>query len=88
MMVTAVRLILYVLSQLLKRISAGSAVARYAGQNVHKRLLQEEAYKKKDYAAALKNAFIGTDADMRSSAHTKPFGDLLSISDPSDPSPP
>ncbi|TFK91114.1 PP2C-domain-containing protein [Polyporus arcularius HHB13444] len=44
----------------------GSAVARYAGQNVHKRLLQEEAYKKKDYAAALKNAFIGTDADMRS----------------------
>ncbi|KAI0720483.1 PP2C-domain-containing protein [Cerioporus squamosus] len=44
----------------------GSAVARYAGQNVHKRLLQDESYKKKEYAAALKNAFIGTDADMRS----------------------
>ncbi|KAI0754952.1 PP2C-domain-containing protein [Daedaleopsis nitida] len=43
----------------------GSAVARYAGQHVHKRLVQDEAYRKKEYALALKNAFIGIDADMR-----------------------
>ena len=47
----------------------GSAVAKYAGQFVHKRLVQDDAYKKKDYNLALKNAFLGTDADMRSSAY-------------------
>ncbi|KAH9922773.1 PP2C-domain-containing protein [Epithele typhae] len=45
----------------------GYAVAKYAGQFVHKRLIQDEAYHKKDYALALKNAFLGTDADMKSS---------------------
>ena len=35
---------------------------------MHKRLVQDEAYQKKDYTLALKNAFLGTDADMRASA--------------------
>ncbi|KAK7690087.1 hypothetical protein QCA50_006733 [Cerrena zonata] len=43
----------------------GSNVAHYAGDHVHKRLIAEEAYKQKDYLAALKNAFLNTDADMK-----------------------
>ena len=62
-------------------------MARYAGQHVHKRLLQDEAYKKKEYALALKNAFIGTDADMRSSAHDAVHREMLPISDLSAPFP-
>ncbi|KAM5535047.1 hypothetical protein V8D89_011275 [Ganoderma adspersum] len=45
----------------------GSAVAKYAGINLHKRLVQGAAYKDKDYALSLKEAFLGTDTDMRSS---------------------
>ena len=55
-------------------------MARYAGQNVHKRLVQDEAYHKKEYALALKNAFIGTDAEMRSSAFTTLPGVMMPIS--------
>ncbi|KAI0354945.1 PP2C-domain-containing protein [Trametes cingulata] len=44
----------------------GSAVARYAGQHLHQRLVTDEAYKRKDYPRALKNAFLGTDEDIRS----------------------
>lgn len=39
-------------------------MAKYAGQNVHKRLLKEEAYEQKDYQEALKRAFLGTDEDL------------------------
>ena len=56
-------------------------MANYAGQHVHKRLVQDEAYKKKEYPLALKNAFIGIDADMKSSAHTGPYFEALPISD-------
>ncbi|KAJ2919197.1 hypothetical protein MD484_g1232, partial [Candolleomyces efflorescens] len=42
----------------------GSSVARFAGQNVHKRLVTEEAYKAGDYEQALKRAFLGTDEDL------------------------
>ncbi|KAF5311694.1 hypothetical protein D9611_009416 [Ephemerocybe angulata] len=42
----------------------GSNVARFAGQNVHKRLVTEEAYKAHDYEKALKRAFLGTDEDL------------------------
>jgi len=42
----------------------GGSVARYAGENVHKRLLTEEAYQQKNYEAALKRAFLGTDEDL------------------------
>lgn len=42
----------------------GSAVAKYAGQNVHKRLVTEDTYKQKDYGQALKHAFLGIDEDL------------------------
>ncbi|KAF9533253.1 phosphatase 2C-like domain-containing protein [Crepidotus variabilis] len=50
----------------------GSTVARYAGQNVHKRLLSEETYKEGNWEAALKKAFLGTDEDLLANpAHTR-----------------
>lgn len=63
--------------------SLGAAVAKYAGANVHGRLVHDEAYKHKDYKLALKNAFLGTDADMRASESTSlslgrlPMSDLV-----------
>ena len=45
-------------------------MARYAGEHVHKRLLGEPNYKKKDYPAALKDAFLNTDADMKAGTCT------------------
>ncbi|KAF4577146.1 Protein phosphatase 2C 2 [Pleurotus pulmonarius] len=50
----------------------GSTVARFAGQNVHKRLLSEETYQQRQYETALKKAFLGTDEDILANpAHTK-----------------
>ncbi|EJD50696.1 PP2C-domain-containing protein [Auricularia subglabra TFB-10046 SS5] len=43
----------------------GSSVARYSGRNVHQRLINEESYHEKRYEKALKQAFLGTDEDMR-----------------------
>jgi len=42
----------------------GSGVAKFAGLNVHKRLVTEETYKNDDYEVALKKAFLGTDEDL------------------------
>jgi protein phosphatase 2C family protein 2/3 len=42
----------------------GGSVAKFAGQNVHKRLVNEESYHEKDYEAAMKRAFLGTDEDI------------------------
>ncbi|KAI6099568.1 PP2C-domain-containing protein [Pisolithus croceorrhizus] len=42
----------------------GGTVARFAGQNLHKRLLSEEAYRKTRYEEALKRAFLGTDEEL------------------------
>lgn len=42
-------------------------MAKFAGQNVHKRLVTEESYQSKAYDAALKRAFLGTDEDIRAS---------------------
>lgn len=42
----------------------GGTVAKFASQNVHARLVKEEAYKKKDYEEALRRAFLGTDEDL------------------------
>lgn len=42
----------------------GDLVAKFAGQNVHKRLVNEEAYREKNYEPALKRAFLGTDEDI------------------------
>ncbi|KAF8827673.1 hypothetical protein HHX47_DHR4000358 [Lentinula edodes] len=50
----------------------GGTVAKFAGQNVHKRLVTEESYQSKAYDAALKRAFLGTDEDIRASpAHAR-----------------
>lgn len=50
----------------------GSTVARFAGSNVHKRLVTEESYKAGDYAQALKRAFLGTDEDLLANpGHTR-----------------
>lgn len=42
----------------------GSTVAKFAGKNVHKRLLAEDAYREKRYDEAMKRAFLGTDEDL------------------------
>lgn len=42
-------------------------MAKFAGLNVHKRLVTEEAYKNDDYEVALKKAFLGTDEDLLAS---------------------
>ncbi|KAG8994058.1 Protein phosphatase 2C 2 [Tulasnella sp. JGI-2019a] len=47
----------------------GVSAAKFAGTNVHKRLISEEAYAKKDYKAALKRAFLGTDEDLRADSN-------------------
>lgn len=44
----------------------GASVAKYAGEHVHKRLIQEDAYREQQYHEALKRAFLNTDADMKS----------------------
>ncbi|KAG6333839.1 hypothetical protein ID866_5251 [Astraeus odoratus] len=50
----------------------GGTVAKFAGQNVHKRLLAEEAYREKRFDEALKKAFLGTDEDLLADpAHTR-----------------
>lgn len=50
----------------------GGTVAKFAGQNVHKRLVREEAYKQHEYEAAMKRAFLGTDEDLLANpAHTR-----------------
>jgi len=43
----------------------GDSVAKFAGQNVHKRLVKEEAYHKRQYEAALRRTFLGTDEDVQ-----------------------
>jgi protein phosphatase 2C family protein 2/3 len=47
----------------------GKLIAKFAGQHVHKRLVTEEVYRAKDYEAALKRAFLGTDEDLMAGAH-------------------
>ena len=38
-------------------------MSKFAGTNVHKRLVSEGAYREKRYEEALKSAFLGTDED-------------------------
>ncbi len=47
----------------------GGTIARFAGENVHKRLLREDDYQEKQWSSALKKAFLGTDEDIRSGTH-------------------
>lgn len=43
----------------------GSAVAKYSGENVYKRLRSDESYTFGNYPKALKRSFMGTDEDLR-----------------------
>lgn len=43
----------------------GSAAAKYAGRSTHLRVVNDEEFEKKNYPAALKNGFLGTDVDLR-----------------------
>jgi len=52
----------------LSESSKGGSVARFAGQNVHRRLVQEESYRQEDYEEAMRRAFLGTDEDMLAGA--------------------
>jgi protein phosphatase 2C family protein 2/3 len=62
-------------------LAVGSAVAKFSGQTLHDRLAASEEYKKGDYAAALKRAFLGTDEDLRASEFdpVRPFCNLPSV---------
>lgn len=54
-----------VYSQFLNHVTClGKSMAVFAGSNVHKRLITEEAYREKRYEEALKRAFLGTDEDF------------------------
>jgi len=53
----------YVFLELIES-SAGGSVARFAGQNVHRRLVKEDSYQRQDYEEAMRRAFLGTDEDM------------------------
>ena len=50
------------------KLGLGSTVAKYAGVNVHRRLVEEENYKQGRYELAMKRAFLGTDEDLLASA--------------------
>ena len=39
-------------------------MAKFAGQNVHQRLVKEESYREQGYEEAMKRAFLGTDEDI------------------------
>ncbi|GAA5863565.1 hypothetical protein JCM8547_007286 [Rhodosporidiobolus lusitaniae] len=43
----------------------GSTVAKFAGDTVHHRLAANEAFKKRDWEASMKRAYLETDEDLR-----------------------
>lgn len=45
----------------------GSNVAKFSGETVHTRLAATDEYRRGEYEAALKRAFLGTDEDLRAS---------------------
>jgi hypothetical protein len=53
------------LPDLILRRSLGSSAAKFAGENVHKRLASDAAFKSKSYEEALKHAYLGIDEDLR-----------------------
>lgn len=44
---------------------SGAAVAKYSGQNLHKKILADPAFAEKDYKTALKDGFLNIDQDLR-----------------------
>jgi hypothetical protein len=67
-MVTAVRpsCTPHFLLLLTRSVNAGGAAAKFACQAVHKKLVAEPAYREKQWAAALKAAFLNADTELRS----------------------
>ena len=55
-------------TQLRFEMLAGSTVARFSGDTVHKRLRDLDLYNQQKYQEAMTRAFIKTDEDLRSSA--------------------
>ncbi|KAG5456738.1 MAG: phosphatase 2C-like domain-containing protein, partial [Olpidium bornovanus] len=49
----------------------GASAAKFAGKALHKRLESEPAFKESNYVAALKNTFLGTDADLKNDPELK-----------------
>ncbi|KAI9348684.1 phosphatase 2C-like domain-containing protein [Obelidium mucronatum] len=45
----------------------GSAVAKYSGNHLHKKILQEPGFKAGNYELAIKNGFLATDVDLKTS---------------------
>ncbi|KAJ3291488.1 PP2C-domain-containing protein [Rhizoclosmatium globosum] len=45
----------------------GSAVAKYSGNHLHKKITAEPAFKTADYKTAIKNGFLATDVDLKTS---------------------
>ncbi|KAJ3354476.1 Protein phosphatase 2C 2 [Entophlyctis luteolus] len=43
----------------------GSAVAKYAGNHLHRKIVQDSAFAKKEYKTAIKNGFLQTDVDLK-----------------------
>lgn len=58
----------WLLTWALSESNTGGSVARFAGQNVHRRLVQEESYEQQNYEDAMRRAFLGTDEDMLAGA--------------------
>ncbi|KAG2181075.1 hypothetical protein INT43_008657 [Umbelopsis isabellina] len=44
---------------------SGAAVAKYCGQNLHKKVLADPSFAEKDYKTALKDGFLNIDQDLR-----------------------
>ncbi|KAJ3067115.1 Protein phosphatase 2C 2 [Podochytrium sp. JEL0797] len=45
----------------------GSAVAKYAGNHLHRKIMQEPAFKAEDFRTAIKNGFLAIDVDLKTS---------------------
>jgi protein phosphatase 2C family protein 2/3 len=43
----------------------GAAVAKYCGQFLHKKVLEESTFSEKQYEDALRDGFLKTDQDLR-----------------------
>ncbi|KAM6503622.1 Protein phosphatase 2C (PP2C)-like domain containing protein [Amanita muscaria] len=57
----------------------GGRVSKYAGENLHKRLLSEDDYHERNYDTALKKAFLGTDEDLLATDEGKVYGGATAV---------
>ncbi|XP_067944460.1 probable protein phosphatase 2C T23F11.1 [Watersipora subatra] len=49
----------------------GTAIAQYASQNLHKKVVQQLNYSRGDYESALKNGYLQLDREMQSDIHLR-----------------